>query len=128
MNFRRSGENMYNATVKEHFLNPRNVGTLDAPDAVGSGINEADGDRVHLHFKIDDNRITDVKMKVSGCVAAIAATSQLTEMLIGRTVDEALAIKKIDLVEALGGLPEQKIKCSLTCMDAMQEALKSFQD
>lgn len=114
---------MYNATVKEHFVNPRHVGTLESPDAVGTGINEADGDRVQLHFRIEQSRITDVKMKVSGCVAAIAATSMLTELVLNRTVEEALSIQKNDLVEALGGLPEQKIKCSLTCVDALQEAL-----
>jgi nitrogen fixation NifU-like protein len=114
---------VYSDIVKDHFTRPRNVGELDNPDAVGTAKNEADGDQVQLHFKIENDRITDVKMKVMGCVAAIASTSMLTEMVKNKSLDEALAISKEQLTEALDGLPEQKIRCSLTCIDALKEAL-----
>ena len=114
---------MYSDIVKDHFTKPRNVGEMEAPDAVGTAKNEADGDQVLLHLKIDDDRITDAKMKVMGCVAAIASTSMFTEMIRGKTLEEALAIGKEELTDALGGLPERKVHCSLTCLDALREAL-----
>ena len=114
---------MYSDIVKDHFTKPRNVGELENPDAVGTAMNEADGDQVQLHFQIENDRITDVKMKVMGRVAAIASTSMLTEMVKNKSLDEALSISKEQLTEALGGLPEQKIRCSLTCIDALKEAL-----
>jgi len=114
---------VYSDIVKDHFTKPRNVGELDNPDAVGTARNEADGDQVQLHFRIENERITDVKMKVMGCVAAIASTSMLTEMVKNKSRNEALATSKEQLTEALGGLPEQKIHCSLTCIDALKEAL-----
>ena len=114
---------MYSDIVKDHFTKPRNVGEMDNPDAVGTAKNEVDGDQVLLHFRIEDDRITDVKMKVMGCVAAIASTSMLTEMVRDKTVDKALSITKEQLTEAMGGLPERKVHCSLTCIDAMHEAI-----
>jgi nitrogen fixation NifU-like protein len=114
---------VYSQTVKDHFTKPRNVGELDAPDTVGNAMNEADGDQVQLHIKIKDNTITDVKMLVMGCVAAIASTSMLTEMIRGKTVKTALSITKQELADALDGLPEHKMRCSLTCLDALHEAL-----
>lgn len=114
---------MYSDTVKDHFTRPRNVGELENPDAVGTAKNEVDGDQVQFHLRIEEKKITDVKMKVMGCVAAIASTSMLTEMVKNKSVDEALSISKDELTEALGGLPERKIHCSLTCIDALQEAL-----
>lgn len=118
---------MYSVQVKDHFANPRNVGVLEAPDAIGQAKNEADGDQVLLHLKITDNQITDVRMKVMGCVAAIAATSQYTEMIKGCSLEEALAIDKEKLTEALGGLPPNKIRCSLTCIDALAQAIQDYQ-
>ncbi len=113
---------MYSDVVRDHFANPRNVGVLENPDRVGIAKNEADGDLVQLHFRLDDKTIIDVKMKVMGCVAAIAATSLFTELISGKTIDEAQEINKETLVEQLGGLPEQKIQCSLTCLDAFRNA------
>lgn len=113
---------MYSDIVKDHFANPRNVGVLENPDRVGIAKNEADGDQVQLHFRLKDKTIVDVKMKVMGCVAAIAATSVLSEMIKGKTVNAAQAISKDTLVDHLGGLPEQKIQCSLTCLDALHHA------
>jgi nitrogen fixation NifU-like protein len=114
---------LYSDIVKDHFSNPRNVGELESPDAVGTAKNEADGDRVQLHFRIEDGRIVNVKMKVMGCVAAIASTSMLTEMVKGKSVEDALAVTREELVDRLGGLPERKVHCSLTCINALQKAV-----
>ncbi len=119
---------MYSDIVKDHFTKPRNVGEMDHPDAAGAAKNEADGDHVQLHFQIEDGNIKDVKMKVMGCVAAIASTSMLTTMIMGMSVDKALAVTRQNLAAQLGGLPEQKIHCSLTCLDALEQALKPFQN
>ena len=113
---------MYSDIVRTHFANPRNVGELINPDRAGTAKNEADGDHVQLHFRLEENIIVDVKMKVMGCVAAIAATSKFTELIKGKTVDEAQAVDKEVLVRQLGGLPEQKIRCSLTCLEAFRNA------
>ena len=118
---------MYSDTVREHFANPRNVGELNHPDAVGVAKNEVDGDQVQLHLQIMDGKITDAKMKVMGCVAAIAATSMFTEMIYNRTVENALSISKEALTDALDGLPENKIRCSLTCIDALKNAFPKSQ-
>ena len=118
---------MYSQTVRKHFAQPANVGELEKPDAVGTAKNIADGDQVQLHLRIEKNRITDIKMKVMGCVAAIASTSLLTEWIKGKTLDEAMALSKEELTEGLGGLPENKIKCSLTCIDALHEAIETYQ-
>ncbi len=114
---------MYNDIVKDHFVQPRNTGEIDRPDAVGSAKNTSDGDRVQLHFRLEGGVIRDVRMKVMGCVAAIASASMLTEMVKGMTIDEALTISKESVAEKLGGLPEKKLKCSLTCVDALRSAL-----
>jgi len=114
---------VYSQTVKDHFTKPRNVGELEQPDGVGNAMNEADGDQVQLHLRIEKNTITDVKMLVMGCVAAIASTSMLTEMIKGKATDDAMAITKQELADALGGLPEHKMRCSLTCLDALHEVL-----
>lgn len=119
---------MYSNIVKDHFSNPRNIGELPAPDASGTAKNEADGDQVQLHIQIENGLITDVKMKVMGCVAAIAATSMYTEMIKNRSVKDAMNISKEQLTEALGGLPEHKVKCSLTCIDAFHSAVKTIRD
>jgi nitrogen fixation NifU-like protein len=115
---------MYNNTVKDHFIQPRNVGELEKPDCVGWAKNNVDGDQVQLHLRIKKGRITDIRMKVMGCVAAIASTSLLTELAKGKTIEEAALISKKILVDKLGGLPEQKQHCSLTCIDALKKALR----
>jgi len=114
---------MYNDIVKDHFSRPRNTGELARPDAAGTAVNASDGDRVQLHFRIQDGTIQDVRMKVMGCVAAIASSSLLTEMVKGKSVGEALSVTREALAEKLGGLPEHKIRCSLTCVDALHSAL-----
>jgi NifU-like protein involved in Fe-S cluster formation len=115
---------VYGPIIKDHFARPRNTGELEKPDAVGSARNESDGDRVELYFRIMDGRILEVRMKVMGCVAAIASASLLTETIKGMTAAEALSVTKETLAEKLGGLPEHKIRCSLTCIDALKCALE----
>jgi NifU-like protein involved in Fe-S cluster formation len=117
---------VYSETVKDHFVKPRNAGEFADPEASGSGKNVSDGDQVQLQFRITDGVIVDARMKVMGCVVAIASSSMLTEMVKGKTVKDALSLSKENLVEKLGGLPEHKIRCSLTCMDALQSALEGW--
>ncbi|HEY3227305.1 MAG TPA: iron-sulfur cluster assembly scaffold protein [Planctomycetota bacterium] len=116
----------YNPTVMDHFLNPRNTGELKDPDASSFVENPTCGDMVKLTMRIRDGVITGARTQTFGCAAAIAAASALTEMLIGRTLPEALALRDRDVVEKLGGLPEHKTKCSLVTQEAVREALAPF--
>jgi nitrogen fixation NifU-like protein len=114
----------YNKTVMDHFLNPRNTGEL--PDATHTALvrNPACGDMVKLTIRVKDGVVTGARAKTFGCAAAIASTSALTEMLAGKTVEEARKIKNTDVVALLGGLPEYKIVCSVVAEDAVREALR----
>ena len=118
---------MYSQMVRDHFANPRNVGELEKADAIGTAKNEVDGDQVQLHLKLDNKIITDIKMKVMGCVAAIASTSMMTEIIKGKSINQAKGFSKEALNDALGGLPENKFNCSLTCIDALHQALEKIQ-
>lgn len=113
----------YNATVMDHFQNPRNVGDMENPSCIGLVRNSDCGDLLKLYLRIDGQRIVDAKFKTYGCGAAIASSSKLTEMLIGRTVDDALRIKNTDVTEALGGLPEHKLHCSVLAQEATKAAI-----
>jgi len=115
---------VYSNIVKDHFANPVNVGEIENPDGVGHAKNEVDGDQVQFHIRVQDNQIVEARIKVMGCVAAIASTSMLSEMIQGKTLDEAVVLTKEELTEALGGLPENKIRCSLPCVDALQDAVQ----
>jgi len=114
---------MYSALVRDHFSNPRCIGEIEHPDAVGEAKNEADGDRVRLTLRIRDGRIEDARVKVMGCVAAIASASFFTEWMRGKTVSEAADLTEAELAERMGGLPEHKIRCSLTCVAALRDAV-----
>ncbi len=114
----------YNATVMDHFLNPRNTGELPGATATVSRDNPVCGDLVKLSIRIAGGRIVEARTKTFGCAAAIACASALTEMLIGRTVDEAAALRDSDVVERLGGLPEHKLKCSLVAQEVTRLALE----
>jgi len=113
---------MYGALVKDHFSNPRNMGRLAEPDASGSAKNESDGDHVVLQLRLRGDVIEETAVQVAGCVAAIASASFFSEWMRGKKVQEALALTKEELAAMLGGLPEHKIRCSLTCMDALKNA------
>lgn len=122
---------MYTEKVLDHFHNPRNQGEIKNPDAVGQVGNPVCGDVMKLYLKIDKNKsgqevITDIKFETLGCGAAIATSSMLTEMVKGKTLAEALSIKKLDIAKELGGLPEPKLHCSILAHDALAEAIKNY--
>ncbi len=116
----------YNEIVKNHFFHPRNVGEIKNPDGFGKVGNPTCGDVMAIYIKVKDNKITDIKFKTFGCSAAIATSSVLTEMVKGKTVDEALKITRDDVANKLGGLPAIKMHCSNLAADALREAIKDY--
>ena len=117
----------YTEKVKDHFLNPRNVGELENPDGVADVGSIACGDMLKLTFKLDENkRIKDAKFKTFGCASAIAAASALTEMIKGMTVEEAEELTNKDIANYLGGLPEAKMHCSVLGRQALEKAIQHY--
>jgi len=117
---------MYTETVIDHFNNPRNCGDLEDANAVGEVKSEECGDITRVMLKITGGVIEDIKFKTFGCGAAIASSSMATEMLKGKTVKEALALTNNSVVDALGGLPENKVHCSVLAEDAVRAALHDY--
>ena len=117
---------MYSEKVMDHFSNPRNVGQIDNANAVGEVGNAKCGDIMKIYMDIQDDVIKDVKFKTFGCGAAIATSSMATEMVKGKTVDEALALTNKAVMEALDGLPPVKVHCSLLAEEAIHAALWDY--
>jgi nitrogen fixation NifU-like protein len=117
---------MYSAKVIEHFQNPRNVGEIKDADGVGTVGNPSCGDIMAMYIKVENNIITDIKFKTFGCGAAIATSSITTEMVKGKTVDEAERLTRNDVAEALDGLPPIKMHCSNLATDALRAAIEDY--
>jgi nitrogen fixation protein NifU and related proteins len=117
---------MYTEKVMEHFKNPHNQGTIADADAVGEKGNAGCGDVMKIYLKIEDDEIEDIKFETLGCAAAIAVSSALTDLVKGKTLDEALAITKNEIVEDLGGLPAPKVHCSMLGVEALHEAIANY--
>lgn len=118
--------NEYTEKVMDHFSNPRNVGEIADANGVGEVGNAKCGDIMKIYLKVEDNVIKDVKFKTFGCGAAIATSSMVTELVMGKRLDEALEITNQAVAEALGGLPPVKMHCSNLAADAMHEAIKDY--
>ena len=117
---------MYSDKVKDHFYNPRNVGEIDNADGVGKAGNPKCGDIMKMYIKVKDGIIIDVKFKTFGCGAAVATSSMTTELIKGKTLKEALALNNNDVVQKLGGLPPQKIHCSVLAKETIESAIKDY--
>lgn len=119
---------VYSETVMDHFRNPRNVGEIADADGVGEVGNAKCGDIMKIYLKIEDGIIQDAKFNTFGCGSAIASSSMATEMIKGKPVEEALELTNKAVVEALDGLPAQKIHCSVLAEEAVKAALKDYYD
>lgn len=117
---------LYSQKVMEHFKNPRNVGEMENPDGIGHVGNAICGDIMELYIKVKDNVIVDAKFKTFGCGAAIATSSMVTELVKGKTVDEALKVSNHAVAEALGGLPKIKMHCSVLAEEALKSAIDDY--
>ena len=117
---------LYTDTVMDHFMHPRNVGEIKNPSGVGEVGNAKCGDIMKMYLKIKDDRIEDAKFETFGCGSAIASSSMATELIKGKTVDEALAVTNKQVVDALGGLPAYKLHCSVLAEESIKAAVKDY--
>ncbi len=118
----------YSEKVMDHYRHPRNVGKIDDADAIGSAGSLTCGDQLKIYLKIKDGIVTDAKFQTFGCGSAVASSSILTEMIIGKSVDEVRKITNKDIVDELGGLPPEKMHCSVMGYEALEDALKDYVD
>ena len=119
---------LYSEKVMDHFQHPRNVGKMDDADGIGEVGNAKCGDIMKMYIKVRDGVITDVKFNTFGCGSAIATSSIATEMIKGKTIEQALELSNKAVVEALGGLPAHKIHCSVLAEEAVRAAVKDYYD
>lgn len=117
---------LYNDTVMDHFMNPRNVGELEHPDGTGTYGSPVCGDMMQIQINVENDVITDARFKTFGCGSAIASSSMATSMIIGKTIDEALAISNKQIIEELGGLPAVKVHCSVLADHAIKSAIYDY--
>ena len=119
---------LYTDIVMDHFMHPRNVGEIPNADGVGEVGNAKCGDIMKMYLKINGNVIEDVKFETFGCGSAIASSSMATELIKGRTIEEALAVTNKQVVDALGGLPAYKLHCSVLAEESIKAAVKEYYD
>lgn len=119
---------LYSEKVMDHFKNPRNLGEMENPDAIGEVGNAKCGDIMKIYLKIKDNIITDIKFQTFGCASAIASSSIATEMIKGKSIEQALALTNREVVDSLNGLPTHKIHCSVLAEEAVKSAIKNYYD
>lgn len=119
---------MYSEKVMEHFTNPRNVGEIKDADGIGEVGNAKCGDIMRMYLKIEEDKIVDIKFKTFGCGSAIASSSMATELIKGKTIDDALKITNKAVAEALDGLPPVKMHCSVLAEEAIKAALKDYSE
>lgn len=117
---------MYTDKVMDHFMNPRNMGEMEKPSAIGTVGNAKCGDIMRIYLQVEDNIIKDVKFKTFGCAAAIATSSMATELILNKTIEEALKITNRAVLEALDGLPTAKIHCSMLAEEAIHAAVYEY--
>ena len=119
---------LYSEKVMDHFTHPRNVGVIEDANGVGEVGNAKCGDIMKIYLKIENDIIKDVKFETFGCGSAIASSSMATEMIKGKTIDEALAVTNRQVVDALGGLPAHKLHCSVLAEESIKSAIKDYYD
>ena len=119
---------LYSEKVMDHFMHPRNVGSIENADGVGEVGNAKCGDIMKIYLKIENDILVDVKFETFGCGSAIASSSMATEMIIGKSIHEALELTNKAVTEALGGLPAHKVHCSVLAEEAIKNALKDYYD
>ena len=119
---------LYSEKVMDHFMHPRNVGVIENADGVGEVGNAKCGDIMKIYLKIDNDIITDVKFETFGCGSAIASSSMATEMIKGKSVDDALALSNKAVAEALDGLPAHKMHCSVLAEEAIKKAVEDYRE
>lgn len=117
---------MYSKEVIDHFRNPRNVGKMENPDGIGHVGNPQCGDEMIIYIRVKDNTIIDVSFETFGCAAAIASSSMTTELVKGMTIDEALKLTNQQVADKLGGLPPNKVHCSVLAEDGIRSAIEDY--